>query len=344
MKNSTFARLARTITVGDICSPFICAADADETIDSLDTHYAQGTLIDPADRWDDGTGTLLVVCQDEKACGWYDLNTYNYGESHSTTTVYQVAKNFKWPVIRPDVPLLEAIERMAEDSGNGLLVANDILIGILQPSDLYKMEVRLCLFSLILAIEERITNLIQFNPTYFAPICHDLFPRGKFSFGKPIHRNVAQDESKFDDHSYDETYYPNYPYEEREEEIETFYLIWNGQDAKKVSELYFTTKLNILTKGLDIKATIPDWIYPYDKDNPSNVHTLVELRNKIAHQHADSEVQSILSISAMPSFIRWMQNVYDAIPLYLGPRYFMNPEQARKRALHISSIDEDILF
>jgi hypothetical protein len=281
MTPTTFYRLARTLTVKDVCSPIICAVHDSELLDDLHSHWLQDTLIEPEERWDDGTASIVLVGNDDGIYGWYDFRTFYldpdwiYDEIPVGANIPIGSKAIKVQVngsIDAEKPLLFAFRDLSDASVKGLFVQQgEDIVGLLRPTDVYKMEGRICLLSLILAIEAGMLERISQRPKGFKELL------GTKQWEKLEKRAKS----------------PRNPKNSSLNERDIF------------AETQFRDKVKLLTEDGRIQEYVPEW-QQYQE-------TLIELRNKIAHQHDDDTLVEILPVDKMLTFVQWMLELHQAL-------------------------------
>ncbi len=182
--SSHFRQLARLITVGDICSPFI---------DTIDADWSMGDVCDSwccecADRNLDPMDQIALVERGGKIQGWMAFDMLE-----SNRTVFDCMEELSPDaILSADTSLVEAVTTFCAGSHSFYMILKaNKFIGWLSYNDLHKPPLRLCLFAMLINIERLILDVALLSPRESV----GFLPEGRLIKAKEIY---ARREYKYD--------------------------------------------------------------------------------------------------------------------------------------------------
>ena len=158
---STFEELSKLIVVSDICEPFIEVFDNSQSVESVWEEWS----IDLCDEKDlDPMEQIALVKSNQKIVGWISFDMLE-NEKTLCECMDSIGES---TLISSDTPLLEAIHIVSKkDDAIFLVLKGNQFIGWLHYNHFYKLPFRMCLFSLLIDLEEMLLKLTKSNPTSF---------------------------------------------------------------------------------------------------------------------------------------------------------------------------------
>jgi len=158
---STFEELSRLIAVNDICEPFIEEFDNSQSVESVWEEWSidlcDEKALDPMEQ-------IALVKVNQKVVGWI---AYDMLENEKTLCECMDSIG-ESTLISSDTPLLEAIQIVCKKNDAVFLVLKrNQFIGWLHYDHFYKLPFRMCLFSLLIDLEEMLLKLTKSDPTSF---------------------------------------------------------------------------------------------------------------------------------------------------------------------------------
>jgi len=158
---STFEELSRLIAVNDICEPFIEEFDNSQSVESVWEEWSidlcDEKALDPMEQ-------IALVKVNQKVVGWI-----GYDMLENEKTLCECMDSIgESTLISSDTPLLEAIQIVCKKNDAIFLVLKrNQFIGWLHYDHFYKLPFRMCLFSLLIDLEEMLLKLTKSDPTSF---------------------------------------------------------------------------------------------------------------------------------------------------------------------------------
>jgi len=159
---STFEELSKLIMVSDICEPFIGEFDKSQSVESVWEEWIQDLCdekaLDPMDQF-------ALVKSNQKIIGWIGFEDLD----SSKKTLCECMEPIRGSVlISSDTPLLEAIRVVCRSNDFIFLVLKgNQFIGWVYYNHFHKLPFRMCLFSLLIDLEEMLLKIIKYDPTSF---------------------------------------------------------------------------------------------------------------------------------------------------------------------------------
>lgn len=152
-----FYKLARMLTVEDICFAIDVGMNPDTRLDDAIIDWAQ------ADDW---KSPYILVVRDENIVGWLALHEYLNDEANNEITISQVCDPVnELSFVGYDTPMLNAIRLFNDRKNKGFIVLKDNTpIGIIDFESFNKPQFRICLLSLILELEQHALEALQKTP------------------------------------------------------------------------------------------------------------------------------------------------------------------------------------
>jgi len=157
---STFKVLSESISVNDICEPFIGEFDSSQDAQELSEEWMEICCekgLNPMEP-------IGLVKRNQKIIGWICFEVLE-----SPKTLYECMDPIIGDIlISSDTPLLEAIHVICRSNDFIFLVLKgNQFIGFLHYSHFHKLPFRLCLFALLMDLERTMLKITKSNPTSF---------------------------------------------------------------------------------------------------------------------------------------------------------------------------------
>ena len=158
---STFEELSQLITVKDICEPFIEVFDNSQSVKDIWEKWSMD-LCDEKDL--DPMEQIALVKSNQKIVGWIGFDMLD----NDKTLCGNMESIGESILISSDTPLLEAIRVVCRSNDFIFLVLKgNQFIGWLHYSHFYKLPFRMCLFALLIDLEEMLLKIAKSDPISF---------------------------------------------------------------------------------------------------------------------------------------------------------------------------------
>jgi len=159
---STFEELSKLISVTDICEPFIGEFEHSQSVESVWEEWTQDLCdekeLDPMDQF-------ALVKSNQKIIGWVGFEDLDSDKK----TLFECMEPITGSIlISSDTPLLEAIRVVCRSKDFLFIVLKgNQFIGWLYYNHFHKLPFRMCLFSLLIDLEEILLKLTKTDPASF---------------------------------------------------------------------------------------------------------------------------------------------------------------------------------
>jgi hypothetical protein len=155
---SPFRQLARSITVADICSPFIATFRATDCVSEVFDEWA---VVLCGERGMDPMEQIALVQEGDRVSGWvgFDMLAADKGMSECMDPITPDL------ILSADTSLIDAAGAFAKNSTPLFFVLRgNHFAGWLSYKDMHKPPLRLCLFAMLINLERMLLDAASFSP------------------------------------------------------------------------------------------------------------------------------------------------------------------------------------
>jgi hypothetical protein len=282
---STFKELSRLINVSDLCEPFIGEFDSSEDVAGV---YDQW-MCTCSTKDIDPTEPLALVKKNGKTIGTIiheDLDEYKSSDGFKKIEECNINHINVDSIISSDTPSLEAVRIICSGASSEYLVLSENqFIGYLEYEHFNKLSFRMCLFALLIEIEQLMMKIPKSNPAIFLKHLSE------------NRLNYAKTQYKRSEYSFDN--------EGRE------------YGSNLIDCTTFCDKFTMLRKDSSIKQKCPNI-----KDK-SNIGIAEKLRNSLAHPDSKESGQLSIKSEQMIPFIQWIEGLQKQLYEASSPEFII---------------------
>ena len=270
---STFKELSKLIVVSDICESFIGEFDNSQSVESVWEEWSidlcDEKALDPMEQ-------IALVKVNQKVVGWI-----GYDMLENEKTLCECMDSIgESTLISSDTPLLEAIQIVCKKNDAIFLVLKrNQFIGWLHYNHFYKLPFRMCLFSLLIGLEEILLKLTKYDPTSFL---EKLSP-GRLEKAKNIYKDRR------------------YSLNKKGKEF----------DSELIECTAFCDKFTMLRKNATIVQKCPNI-----KNKFSNTAEII--RNYVAHPEEEKSGTLPIEKEKLIPFIQWAEELRQQLDDYIN--------------------------
>lgn len=267
MQPSHFDQLARLLTVADICSPVLGTFDGTA---SLADAYEQWTELSMEMGLNDANEIALVEV-DGRVQGWIGMHSFDAEAIASGRSLSEVTEPITpSSILAADTPILEALQVFeSSEPWFYFVIRSNRLVGWLTYLDFFKLPFRLCLFALLITLEEMALQIAQRAPAHAMALLGD------------GHRNTAR------------RIYRNRGYRMDEDGQEQPVLLLECAS--------FSGKLGILRDWPELRARVPALT------DGAMLTLCIDLRNAVAHAANEDRFSDLVRRETLIPFVRWAE-------------------------------------
>jgi hypothetical protein len=270
---STFEELSQLISVSDICESFIGEFDNSQSMSNVWEEWS----VDLCDEKDlDPMEQFALVKSNQKIVGWI-----GYEDLDPSKTLCECMEPIRGDIlISSDTPLLEAIRVVCRSNDFIFLVLKgNRFVGWLHYDHFYKLPFRMCLFSLLIDLEEMLLKIAKSDSISFL----EKLPDTRLDKAKEIYK------------------YRQYSLNKEGKEF----------DSKLIECTAFCDKFIMLRKNAAIVQEFPSI-------NSKFGDKAEDIRNDIAHPKAEKSGALPLKKEKLILFIEWAGKLRQQINDYIN--------------------------
>lgn len=264
-----FNQIAKLITVEDVCTPIFNIYDFDD----INKNTSQEWFEDAAERGLQPYDQISLVKHGDSIIGYIGVDSlfdFETGDADLMKCISRIDPN---GVITANTPLLDAIIVFSKDSPHLYMVLKGHeYIGAFTYSDLYKLPFRLCLFTLLMNIENLLLEILETKPKEAISFLTD----NRLEKAKEVYKLRGYQNQQID-----------------------------GAEESPIQLIECTTfidKVTIIEKINKTEHIVPSF-------NKKRCNLAEKLRNSLAHPHKEEELLTILPRNDLIPFIDWARQV-----------------------------------